>query len=79
MIQSSCGQSKYNYEYYTMPTEVFARCGEMYLIRTLKIKNSLVKMDGGLDYVYPDNAELMECINKYFGEVFIPKYCGQED
>lgn len=79
VIQSSCGQSKYNYEYYTMPTEVFARCGEMYLIRTLKIKNSLVKMDGGLDYVYPDNAELMECINKYFGEVFIPKYCGQED
>jgi hypothetical protein len=78
-IKASCGKSKYDYEYYTMPTEVFARCGEMYLIRTLKVANSLVGIDGVMNFAYPNNEELMECINKYFGEVFIPKYCGQED
>lgn len=61
------GKNKYNQAYYLQPTEVFARCGEMYLIRYLGINSSLVKIQN--EIVYPDNSELKEAYIQYYNEV----------
>lgn len=78
-IKKVCGSSKYGLDYYLMPTEVFARCAEMYLVRVLKVENSLVKPDDTKSFAYPDDEVLMEDIEEYFGDVFLVKYCSQED
>ena len=61
------GKTKYNQAYYTQPSEVFARCGEMFLVRTLGINNSLVEIQN--DYVYPENDKLKEAYSSYFNEI----------
>lgn len=78
-ISMICKGSKYNMDYYLMPTEVFARCAEMYLVRILTVENSLVEPDSKKSFAYPDDEELMENIKRYFGDVFIPKYCKEEN
>lgn len=60
------GSSKYNREYYFEPTEIFARCGEIYLTRILGVENSLCKQEEG--FAYPDTTELNEAITTYFHE-----------
>ena len=62
------GKSKYNISYYLTPTEIFARCGEMYLIRSLGVDNSLVKPEGGI--AYPEDTKLMELVKDYFDRFF---------
>lgn len=61
-----CGKSKYNRDYYMMPTEIFARCGEMYFKRTLKMETNLLKSCKGFEY--PDDAKLNDLINKFYSE-----------
>lgn len=61
------GKTKYNRSYYFQPTEVFARCGEMFLVRHLGINNSLVEIQN--DFVYPINDELKQAYTQYFKEV----------
>lgn len=62
------GRTKYNMSYYLTPSEIFARCGEMYMIRILGVDNSLVKPEEGIEY--PDNTELMEMVRDYFDRYF---------
>lgn len=71
-------KGKYDLKYYQTPTEVFARCGEMYLVRHLGVDNSLVKPDEGLGFAYPDDEELNVLIKEYF-DSFIEKYCRKEE
>lgn len=58
------GKTKYSKTYYFQPTEVFARCGEMYLVRHMRVDNSLVKPDGG--FAYPKSDDLMKAIVEYY-------------
>lgn len=58
------GNTKYNKDYYLMPTEIFARCGEIYLTRIRGVKNSLCKPDGG--FAYPQSDELDAAIKRYY-------------
>lgn len=60
--------TKYNLSYYLTPTEIFARCGELYLTKVLGVNNSLVKPDEKAGFAYPDDELLMELIKEYFDE-----------
>ena len=60
------GGSKYNLDYYLFPTEVFARCGEIYISRIKGVVNSCCKLSGELGFAYPENAELEKLIAEYF-------------
>ena len=64
------GSSKYNLKYYLQPTEVFARCFEMYVVRTRNIDNSLCRPGG---FAYPEDEALMMLIKGYFDELFAVK------
>lgn len=57
---------KYNLNYYLKRTEIFARCGEIYLIRIKKIKTSLLKQESNLDFAYPNDALLNSMIDSYY-------------
>lgn len=68
------GTSKYNLDYYLKPTEVFARCGEIYMTRIRGIKNSLCRPDAG--FAYPEregNEKLYELIAGYYPALFMFK------
>lgn len=55
-----------NFQYYKRKTEVFARCGEIYISRILGIETSLV---GKVDtFAYPDDEELNSLIQEYFSK-----------
>lgn len=58
------GKTKYNLQYYLMPTEVFARCFEMYVVRIRGIDNSLCKPEAG--FAYPEDDKLREEIKVFF-------------
>lgn len=62
------GKTKYNKEYYLNPTEIFARCGELYLTRVLKVDNSLVKPEYG--FAYPEEESFMKEVELYFNAFF---------
>ena len=61
-------KGKYNLKYYLTPTEIFARCGEIYVHRIKHIENSsLVSSEG---FAYPEDAELENKIKEYFDNFF---------
>lgn len=62
-----CGNSVCNKSYFYCPTEIFARCGEIYFRRILKINNSLV--DECTDFAYPKDKVLESMIKNYFATV----------
>ena len=64
--------SKYNLAYYLLPTEIFARCAEIYMVRTLGINNSLVNtfISG---FAYPDDDILKTYIDTYFSNLLRKK------
>ncbi len=61
------GSSKYNLMYFFRRAEIFARCGEIYFNRILKVKSSL--LEPLLTYAYPDCQELNILIEKYYGQL----------
>lgn len=69
------GKSKYNLDYYLEPTEIFARCGELYLTEVLKVDNSLVKPEGG--FAYPKDEGLMGLVKNYFDNFFERGQCHE--
>lgn len=60
------GKGKYNLDYYLEPTEIFARCGEIYLMRVLGIRSSLCRIEEGKSFAYPVSQELDEYIERFF-------------
>lgn len=63
------GKSQYNLQYYLQPTEIFARCGEMYFSCIHQIHNSLLVPKYG--FAYPkENEELMKMIDIYYTKLF---------
>ena len=67
------GRTKYNIKYYLQPTEVFARCFEMYLSRIRKIDNSLLKMPVG--FAYPEDKTLDMLLEEFYTQLL----CGLEE
>lgn len=65
------GKSKYNLDYYLQPTEVFARCFEMYVVRLRGIDNSLCRPDFG--FAYPEDAKLMALIKDFYDGILKKK------
>lgn len=61
-------KGKYKKDYYKTPTEVFARCGEMYVHRYLGVNNSLVGNCTG--FAYPENETLNKKIVAYYDTLF---------
>lgn len=59
-------KSKFNLSYYLQPTEIFARCGEIYLAKICKIDNSLIKPSMDFSFAYPDSDRLCQLIEEYY-------------
>lgn len=62
------GKTKYNKDYYLQSTEIFARAFEMYLVRVVKMDNSLCKPSEG--FAYPQDEELQNLIMAFFDALF---------
>lgn len=60
------GKTKYNLSYYLLPSEIFARCFEMYLVRHRAIDNSICR-PGRIGY--PEDPKLDEMISVYFDKL----------
>lgn len=61
------GRSKYNLQYYFRRAEIFARCGEIYFVRILKVESSLIKPD--LMFAYPESERLDNLIKNYYEDL----------
>lgn len=57
-------KSKYNLDYFLIPTEIFARSFEIYLSKVLGMKNSLVPQE--FNWAYPLDDEFVLAVTKYF-------------
>jgi len=62
------GSTKYNLKYYLEPTEIFARCGELYFTRIQGVDNSLLKPE--YNFAYPKDEQLMKLIGEFYGTLF---------
>lgn len=64
------GNTKYNKKYYLEPTEIFARCGEIYLTRIKGISNSLANPSSSTGFAYPTDENFLKIVEEYFDRVF---------
>ena len=61
------GTGKYNLQYFFRRAEIFARCGEIYFVRILKVESSLVQPN--LKYAYPQSENLDRLIKDYYDDL----------
>ena len=61
-------KGKYNLAYYLTPTEIFARCFELYIAKILGVKNSLVP-DVFKEGIYPQHEEFLQMVKVYFDKL----------
>lgn len=71
--------SKYNLDYYLMPTEIFARCGEIYISRINGVVNSCCKIAESLGFAYPVNEDLDNQIKVYFDKLLSTAKVNEEE
>ena len=67
---------KYNLSYYLQSTEIFARCFEMYLVRTMKVNNSLCRPESG--FAYPEDEQLDRACEEFFSAL-LEQLKGEKD
>ena len=65
------GNTKYNKSYFFRRAEIFARCGEIYFVRILKVESSLIQPD--LAYAYPSSEELDRLIKAFYDKLLEKK------
>lgn len=70
------GSGKYNISYYQQSTEVFARCFEMYLVRTMKVDNSLCRPETG--FAYPED-DMLDRLSREFFDALLMHLKGESD
>lgn len=63
--KSMKGNSKYNLSYYLTPTEIFARCFELYVSKILGVTNSIVPQDFSCG-IYPQDDAFLGKVKDYF-------------
>lgn len=61
-------KGKYNLDYYLMPTEIFARSFELYMLKVKGVDNSILKTDLAL-FAYPKDETYLEAVSRYFDTV----------
>lgn len=61
------GKSKYNSSYYLEPTEIFARCGEIYISKVLNLSNSLTKIT--YNEFYPNNESFCKLLDEFYSNL----------
>lgn len=61
-------KSKYNYQYYLKPTEIFARSFEVYCRKVLEIENDLLP-DKFEEAVYPNDTQYIKEVTAYFNSL----------
>ena len=61
------GKTKYNLEYYLMPTEIFARCFELYVVKVREVNNSLCEPNFG--FAYPNDDILLDLIKRFYDDI----------
>lgn len=72
--------SKYNASYYKQPTEVFARCFELYMSCCLKVNSSLVPLPESFQKsVYPMDAAFLSMVENYFAKLLLEEKAGVAD
>lgn len=59
------GSEKYNLSYYSKPTEIFARCFELYCRKVLMIDNDLLP-DSFEEMIYPADDGFLQAVTEYF-------------
>ncbi len=62
-------RGKYGVNYYLRKCEIFARCGEIYLFRSLHIVSSLLKPEETKSFAYPNDDTLNSLINHYYSSL----------
>lgn len=60
--------SKFNLDYYLTPTEIFARCFEIYMTRCCGISNILISPAKTESFAYPLDEALEEKIREFFDQ-----------
>ena len=70
------GKSKYNKAYYLIPTEIFARCFELYCKDVRGVNNSLTPSAWGP--AYPAEEDFIEQVKEYFESIFSTMCSGKE-
>lgn len=68
------GNTKYNMTYYLKPTEIFARCFELYMSKSKGVVNSLLPKSFGFEY--PSDKKFLTEVEKYFDRLFQRLYAG---
>ncbi|KJD43766.1 LPD1 domain-containing protein [Paenibacillus terrae] len=69
-IEVWTGTTKYNREYYSQPTEIFARAYELYIFKCLQIESSFLKENYDSP-VYPSDKTFLKIIESYFNDLFV--------
>lgn len=64
---------KYNLSYYLEPTEIFARCGELYLVHK-GVNNSLASPDKTIGFAYPEEEKFLCMVEEYFDKLLPTLY-----
>ena len=64
------GKSQYNLEYYSTPTEMFARCFELYVYYVWGEDSSLLEKNYNQE-AYECTKETLERIKDYFEKIFV--------
>lgn len=62
------GKTKYNLAYYLEPTEIFARCLELYISKVKGVTNSLLPQE--FSFAYPTDEDFLEIVSSYFDTFF---------
>ena len=61
------GNAKYNKSYFFRQAEIFARCGEIYLVKILKVENFLIQPD--FAYAYAPSEKLDRLIKALYDKL----------
>jgi hypothetical protein len=62
-------KGKYDLSYYETPTEVFARCFEMYFVRQKELSVSICSATSEMDFAYPESELLDKYVSIYFDKL----------
>ncbi len=65
-LRERLSKGKYSLDYYLKATEIFARCGEIYLDRCCNINNALTEHLEADNFAYPSGGKLEELIAPFY-------------
>lgn len=71
------GSTKYNLDYYLTPTEIFARCFEVWMVFVNNVDNSIIpKEKVESSFAHPHDEEMLKAVRDYF-DALKSMFCGE--